>query len=139
MDNDIKINNYWRTELGTEFREKALDMVGGYAETMGEIKNIPEEKKYTATLDLTKTMETILPIGLSCTMTTRETCFVSKIKVYGRLGVGFLGMEKRFKEFVKIFDLHGVEIDKSKICIDSLLYMLDFLDTLNNRKDVNKN
>lgn len=139
MDQDFELNDFWRVELGTEFRDKAIDMVGGYAETMGSIELKRDEKRYVATLDLYKAMETIVPLRLSCNMTTSETHFIAKIKVFGRLTTGLFGMEKRSKEFVKLYDPQDNEIDKSKICIDSLLYALDFLDTLNNRKVVNKN
>ena len=135
MENQVEFGNYWRNELGTEFRKKALEYVGGYAETLGKLNVDQENKVYDAELDINDEMSTIFPLGVSCNLTNRQTCFVARIECKGRLGLGkWHKYDRRIQEHITLIDQLGNEIDNSLICIDSILYLLDFLDTLNNKK-----
>lgn len=135
MENRVEFGNYWRNELGSEFRQKALEYVGGYAETLGKLDVDLENKKYYAEFDINDQMSTIFPLGVSCNLTTRQTCFVARIECRGKLSKGKLNKyDRRVKESILLFDQLGNEIDSNIICIDSILYLLDFLDTLNNKK-----
>lgn len=125
----INFGNYWRNELGTEFRNKALEYVGGYTEKIGEVKINEDGKHYEAILDISDVKDTIFPLGVSCNMTTRETRLVTKIVVKGRIGKGKFNMDRHIVESVSLFDTQDNEIDNKNICIDSLLFMLDFLDS----------
>lgn len=130
MVNDgINFGNYWRNELGTEFRNKALEYVSGYAEKIGDVKINEDGKHYEAILDISDVKDTIFPLGVSYNMTTMETCLVSKIIVKGRIGKGKFNMDKHIVESVALFDTQNKQIENKSICIDSLLFMLDFLDS----------
>ena len=61
-------------------------------------------------------------------MTSMETRLVSKIVVNGRIGKGKLNNGEHIIEKVTIFDIQNNEIKNNDICIDSILFMLDFLD-----------
>ena len=125
----INFGDYWRNELGTEFRNKALEFVGTYAEKMGTIEMSEDNKHYVATLDVSDVKDTIFPLGVSCNMTTRETCLVAKIVAEGRIGRGKFNMDRHIIEKVTLFDTLNKEIQNKDICIDSLLFLLDFLDS----------
>lgn len=125
----INFGDYWRNELGTEFRNKALEFVGTYAEKMGNIEMSDDNKHYVATLDVSDVKDTIFPLGVSCNMTTRETCMVAKIVSEGRIGNGKFNMDRHIIEKVTLFDTQNKEIQNKDICIDSLLFLLDFLDS----------
>lgn len=120
--------NYWRNELGTEFRNKALEYMGNYVEKLGEVNVNDDGKHYEAVLDIIELKDTIFPLGLSCHMTSMETRLVSKIVVNGRIGKGKLNNGEHIIEKVTIFDIQNNEIKNNDICIDSILFMLDFLD-----------
>ena len=125
----INFGNYWRNELGTEFRKTALEYVGGYAEKIGDVKLNDDGKHYEAVLDISDVKDTIFPLGVSCNMTTMETRLVAKIIARGRIGNGKFNMDKHIVESVSLYDIQNNEIDNNNICIDSLLLMLDFLDS----------
>lgn len=125
----INFGDYWRNELGTEFRNKALEFVGTYAEKMGNTEMSEDNKHYVATLDVSGVKDTIFPLGVSCNMTTRETCLVAKIISEGRIGKGKFNMDGHIIEKVALFDIQNNEIQNKDICIDSLLFLLDFLDS----------
>ena len=124
----INFGDYWRNELGTEFRKTVLGYVGGYAEKIGDVKLNDDGKHYEAVLDISDVKDTIFPLGVSCNMTTMETRLVSKIVVNGRIGKGKLNNGEHIIEKVTIFDIQNNEIKNNDICIDSILFMLDFLD-----------
>ena len=124
----IDFGNYWRNELGTEFRNKALEYMGDYVEKFGEVNVNDDGKHYEAVLDIIELKDTIFPLGLSCNMTSMETRLVSKIVVNGRIGKGKLNKGAHIIEKVTIFDIQNNEIKNNDICIDSILFMLDFLD-----------
>ena len=69
----FNFGNYWRNELGTEFRKTALEYIGGYVEKIGEVKLNEDGKHYEAVLDISKVKDTIFPLGTYCNTTTRET------------------------------------------------------------------
>ena len=125
----INFGDYWRKELGTEFRKTALEYVVGYAEKIGEIKINEDGKHYEAVLDISDVKDTIFPLGVSCNMTTRETRLVAKIIVNGRIGKGKFNMGRHIVESVSLYDIQNNKIENKDICIDSLLFMLDFLDS----------
>jgi len=125
----INFGNYWRNKLGTEFRKTALEYVGGYAEKIGDVKLNDDGKHYEAVLDISDVKDTIFPLGVSCNTTTKETRLVAKIIVSGRIGKGKLNMDRYIVESVSLYDIQNNEIDNKDICIDSLLFMLDFLDS----------
>lgn len=125
----INFGNYWRNELGTEFRNTALKYIGDYAEKIGEVKLNEDGKHYEAVLDISDVKDTIFPLGVSCNMTTRETRLVAKIIARGRIGKGKFNMDKHIVESVLLYDTQNKEIDNKNVCIDSLLFMLDFLDS----------
>ena len=119
----INFGDYWRNKLGEEFRHKALDLIGKYAEKIGEVKD-QGNNSYEAVLDISDVKDTIFPLGISCNMTTRETRLIAKIVSRGRItDNGYV------TENVSLFDIQNNEIDNNDICIDSLLFMLDFLDS----------
>lgn len=125
----INFGDYWRKELGAEFRKTVLEYVGGYAEKIGEVKLNDDGKHYEAVLDISDVKDTIFPLGVSCNMTTMETRLVSKIIASGRIGNGKFNMDRHIVESVSLYDIQNNEIDNNNICIDSLLFMLDFLDS----------
>lgn len=118
----INFSDYWRNKLGGEFRHKVLDLIGKYAEKIGEVKD-QGNNSYEAVLDISDVKDTIFPLGVSCNMTTRETRLIAKIISRGKVtDDGYV------TENVSLFDIQNNEIDNNDICIDSLLFMLDFLD-----------
>ena len=125
----INFGDYWRNELGTEFRKTVLGYVGEYAEKIGEVKLNDDGKHYEAVLDISDVKDTIFPLGVSCNMTTMETRLVAKIIARGRIGKGKLNMDRHIVESVSLYDTQNNEIDNNDVCIDSLLFMLDFLDS----------
>jgi hypothetical protein len=125
----INFGDYWRNELGTEFRKTALEYIGGYTEKIGEVKLNEDGKHYEAVLDISDVKDTIFPLGVSCNMTTRETRLVAKIITKGRIGKGKFNMGRHIVESVSLYDIQNNEIENKDICIDSLLFMLDFLDS----------
>ena len=125
----FNFGNYWRNELGTEFRKTALEYIGGYVEKIGEVKLNEDGKHYEAVLDISKVKDTIFPIGVFCDMTTREICLVAKIIARGRIGKGKFNMGRHIIESISLYDIQNNEIDNKDVCIDSLLLMLDFLDS----------
>lgn len=118
----INFGDYWRTKLGEEFRHKVLDLIGKYAEKIGEVKD-QGNNSYEAVLDISDVKDTIFPLGVSCNMTTRETRLIAKI-----ISRGNVTDDGYVTENVSLFDIQNNEIDNNDICIDSLLFMLDFLD-----------
>ena len=125
----INFGDYWRNELGTEFRKTALEYIGGYAEKIGKVKLNEDGKHYEAVLDVSDVKDTILAVGVSCKMTTMETRLVAKIIARGRIGKGKFNMDRHIVESVSLYDIQNNEIDNNDVCIDSLLFMLDFLDS----------
>ncbi len=125
----INFGNYWRNKLGTEFRNTALEYVGGYAEKIGKVKLNEDGKHYEAILDISDVKDTIFPLGVYCNMTTMETRLVSKIIARGRIGKGKFNMDRHIVESVSLYDIQNNEINNKDLCIDSLLFMLDFLDS----------
>ena len=125
----FNFGNYWRNELGTEFRKTALEYIGGYVEKIGEVKLNEDGKHYEAVLDISEVKDTIFPLGIYCNTTTRETRLVSKIITMGRIGKGKFNMGSHIIESVSLYDIQNNEIDNKDVCIDSLLFMLDFLDS----------
>ena len=125
----FNFGNYWRNELGAEFRKTALEYIGGYVEKIGEVKLNEDGKHYEAVLDISKAKDTIFPIGVFCDMTTREICLVAKIIARGRIGKGKFNMGRHIIESISLYDIQNNEIDNKDVCIDSLLLMLDFLDS----------
>ena len=125
----FNFGNYWRNELGTEFRKTALEYIGGYVEKIGEVKLNEDGKHYEAVLDISKVKDTIFPIGVFCDMTTRKICLVAKIIARGRIGKGKFNMGRHIIESISLYDIQNNEIDNKDVCIDSLLLMLDFLDS----------
>ena len=129
MINDVvNFGNYWRNKLGTEFRKTALEYVGGYAEKIGEVKLNEDGKHYDAVLDISDVKNTIFPLGISCNIITRETILVAKIIVRGKIGKGKSNKDIHIIESVSMYDIQNKKIDNKNVCIDSLLFMLDFLD-----------
>ena len=129
MINDaVNFGNYWRNKLGTEFRKTALEYIGGYAEKIGEVKIDEDGKHYDAVLDISDVKDTIFPLGISCNLTTREIILVAKIIVKGKIGNGKSNKDIHIIESVLLYDIQNKEIDNKDVCIDSLLFMLDFLD-----------
>lgn len=129
MINDaVNFGNYWRNKLGTEFRKTALEYIGGYAEKIGEVKIDEDGKHYDAVLDISDVKDTIFPLGISCNLTTREIILVAKIIVKGKIGNGKSNKDIHIIESVSMYDIQNKEIDNKDVCIDSLLFMLDFLD-----------
>ena len=129
MINDVvNFGNYWRNKLGTEFRKTALEYVGGYAEKIGEVKLNEDGKHYDAVLDISDVKDTIFPLGISCNITTREIILVAKIIVRGKIGKGKSNKDIHIIESVSMYDIQNKKIDNKNVCIDSLLFMLDFLD-----------
>ena len=125
----FNFGNYWRNELGTEFRKTALKYIGDYAEKIGDVKLNEDGKHYEAILDISDVKDTIFPLGISCNMITRETRLVAKIIARGRIGKGKFNMGRHVVESVSLYDIQNNEIDNKNVCIDSLLFMLDFLDS----------
>ena len=125
----INFGDYWRNELGTELRNKALEFIGTYAEKMGTTEMSEDNKHYVSTLDVSDVKDTIFPVGISCNMTTRQTRLVAKIVAEGRIGKGKFNMGRHIIEKVSLFDIQNNEIQNKDICIDSLLFLLDFLDS----------
>ena len=129
MINDVaNFGNYWRNKLGNEFRNTALEYIGGYAEKIGKVKIDEDGKHYDAVLDISDVKNTIFPIGISCNITTREISLVAKIIVRGRIEKGKFNKDIHIIESVLLYDIQNKEIDNKDVCIDSLLFMLDFLD-----------
>ena len=129
MINDaVNFGNYWRNKLGTEFRKTALEYIGGYAEKIGETKINEDGKHYDAVLDISDVKDTIFPLGISCNITTREIILVAKIIVKGKIGKGKFNKDIHIIESVSMYDIQNKKIDNKNVCIDSLLFMLDFLD-----------
>ena len=129
MINDVvNFGNYWRNKLGTEFRKTALEYIGVYTEKIGEVKLNEDGKHYDAVLDISDVKDTIFPLGISCNITTREIILVAKIIVRGKIGKGKLNMDRHIVESVSMYDIQNKKIDNKNVCIDSLLFMLDFLD-----------
>ena len=128
VTDEMNLGNYWRNKLGTEFRKTALEYVGGYAEKIGEVKLNEDGKHYEAVLDISDVKDTIFPLGISCNITTREIILVAKIIVRGKIGKGKLNKDIHIIESVSMYDIQNKKIDNKNVCIDSLLFMLDFLD-----------
>jgi len=125
----FNFDDYWRNKLGTEFRKTALEYIGGYVEKIGDVKINDDGKHYEAVLDISSVKDTIFPLGVYCNLTTMEIRLVSKIIAKGRIGKGKLNMDRHIIESVSLYDIQNNEIDSKYICIDSLLLMLDFLDS----------
>ena len=119
--------DYWRRDLGAEFRDKALEYIGCYAEKNGDVTVSDDKRHYTAVFSINDSMGTIFPLGLSCNMTYMETRFISKIVVEGRIKKG-KHKGTHVIDNVSFLDIHGNKLDKETISIDSILYLLDFLD-----------
>jgi len=128
VTDEMNLGNYWRNKLGTEFRNTALEYIGGYAEKIGEVKTNEDGKHYEAVLDISDVKDTIFPLGISCNLTTREIILVAKIIVKGKIGNGKSNKDIHIIESVLLYDIQNKEIDNKDVCIDSLLFMLDFLD-----------
>ena len=127
--NSVNFGDYWRNELGNEFRNKVLEYVGTYAERLGTTEISEDGRHYVSTLDLSRVKDTIFPIGISCKMMTMETCLVAKIVTEGRIGKGKFNMGSHIIEKVTMLDPQDKVIENDKLCIDSMLYLLDFLDS----------
>lgn len=128
------LGNYWRKELGTEFRNKALEHIGYYVEHIGDFYMCDDNKHYVATFNISEETDTIFPLGISRRITYMENRLISKIEVKGRIGKGKFAMDRHIIEQVSLYDIQNNKIDNSNICIDSLLYLLDFLESKKNNK-----
>ena len=126
---EINFGDYWRNKLGTEFRKTELEYIGGYADKIGKVKINKDGKHYEAVLDISDVKDTIFPLEVSCNMTTMETRLVAKIIARGRIGKGKFNMDRHIVESVSLYDIQNNEIDNNDVCIDSLLFMLEFLDS----------
>ena len=125
--------DYWRKELGSEFRKTALQYIGGYVEKAGVTKVSDDGKTYEAILDINDAMSTIIPVNIACESSTRVVRFVSKIKVEGSIHrTKFKGVKRNHVDNVIIYDNQNDEIEAMTICIDCLLVLLDTLDQLIN-------
>jgi hypothetical protein len=130
---DASVCNYWRKELGSEFRKTALQYVGGYVEKAGKVEIDQDNKTYTAVLDINDVLSTIIPVNIACESSVRVVRFVSKIKVDGTIHrTKFKDVTRKQVEHVTFYDNQNVEIEAMTICIDCLLVLLDTLDQLIN-------
>ena len=132
-----KIRKYWRKELGEQFRGQALEYIAEYINKIGSVTE-GEGASYTSTFMISERMSTILPLGMSCNMTTMETCFVDSISVMGEVVRDKYGLERRVVSEVSLIDPQGNRIDTGEVCIDSLLFLLDCLDSFQNKDDEEK-
>ena len=126
---EINFGDYWRNKLGTEFRKTELEYIGGYADKIGKVKINEDGKHYEAVLDISDVKDTIFPLYVYCNMNTIETRLVSKIIASGIIGKGEFNTDTHIVESVSLYDIQNNEIDNKNVCIDSLLLMLDFLDS----------
>ena len=126
---EINFGDYWRNKLGTEFRKTELEYIGGYADKIGKVKINKDGKHYEAVLDISDVKDTIFPLYVYCYMNTIETRLVSKIIASGIIGKGEFNTDTHIVESVSLYDIQNNEIDNKNVCIDSLLLMLDFLDS----------
>ena len=126
---EINFGDYWRNKLGTEFRKTELEYIGGYADKIGKVKINKDGKHYEVVLDISDVKDTIFPIYVYCNMNTIETRLVSKIIASGIIGKGEFNIDTHIVESVSLYDIQNNEIDNKNVCIDSLLLMLDFLDS----------
>ena len=126
---EINFGDYWRNKLGTEFRKTELEYIGGYADKIGKVKINKDGKHYEAVLDISDVKDTIFPIYVYCNMNTIETRLVSKIIASGIIGKGEFNIDTHIVESVSLYDIQNNKIDNKNVCIDSLLLMLDFLDS----------
>lgn len=125
--------NYWRKELGSEFRKTALQYIGGYVEKAGKTTVSEDEKTYESILDINDVLSTIIPVNIACESSTREVRFVSKIKVEGSIHrTKFKDVKRNQVDKVTLYDNQNEEIEAMTICIDCLLVLLDTLDQLIN-------
>ena len=125
--------DYWRKELGSEFRKTALQYIGGYVEKAGVTKVSDDGKTYEAILDINDAMSTIIPVNIACESSTRVVRFVSKIKVEGSIHrTKFKDVSRNHVDNVIIYDNQNEEIEAMTICIDCLIVLLDTLDQLIN-------
>ena len=129
VTDEINLGDYWRNKLGTEFRKTALEYVGGYVDKIGEVKINEDGKHYEAVLDISDVKDTIFPLSVYCDMNTIEKRLVSKIIASGIIGKGEFNTDTHILESVSLYDIQNNEIDNKNVCIDSLLLMLDFLDS----------
>ena len=129
VTDEINFGDYWRNKLGNEFRKTALKYVGGYAEKIGDVKINEDGKHYEAVLDISDAKDTIFPLSVYGNMNTIETRLVSKIIASGIIGKGEFNTDTNIVESVSLYDIQNNEIDNKNVCIDSLLLMLDFLDS----------
>ena len=125
--------NYWRKELGSEFRKTALQYIGGYVEKAGKTNVSKDGKTYESILDINDVLSTIIPVNIACESSTREVRFVSKIKVEGSIyRTKFKDVKRNQVDNVTLYDNQNEEIETMTICIDCLLVLLDTLDQLIN-------
>lgn len=125
--------NYWRKELGSEFRNTALQYIGGYVEKAGKTTVNDDGKTYESILDINEVLSTIIPVNISCESSTRVVRFVSKIKVEGSIHrTKFKDVKRNQVDNVTLYDNQNEEIEAMTICIDCLLVLLDTLDQLIN-------
>ena len=129
VTDEINLGDYWRNKLGNEFRKTAIEYIGGYAYKIGKVKINEDGKHYEAVLDISDVKDTIFPLYVYCNMNTIETRLVSKIIVNGIIGKGEFNTDTHIVESVSLYDIQNNEIDNKNVCIDSLLLMLDFLDS----------
>ena len=129
VTDEINFGDYWRNKLGTEFRKTALKYVGGYADKIGKVKINEDGKHYEVVLDISDVKDTIFPLYVYCNMNTIETRLVSKIIASGIIGKGEFNIDTHIVESVSLYDIQNNEIVNKNVCIDSLLLMLDFLDS----------
>ena len=121
----INFGKNWRTKLGNEFRKTALINIAHYVEDMGDVKINNDDNTYKAILDISRVKNTIFPLDVSYSMTTRETCFIAMIKSTGHIESD----NKLIPEKVTLYDIQGKVVKNSDVCIDSMLYLLDFLES----------
>ena len=125
--------NYWRKELGSEFRKTALQYIGGYVEKAGKTNVSEDGKTYESILDINDVLSTIIPVNIACESSTRVVRFVSKIKVEGSIyRTKFKDVKRNQVDNVTLYDNQNEEIETMTICIDCLLVLLDTLDQLIN-------
>lgn len=101
----------WRDELGKKIRKKILSYIRVLVKQKGEVNG----KGFI--LDLNSEIHTILPLNVSCYSSKRVVVFVSKIRLDGN-------------NVLKFTDIQDKWIDPYVICIDSLLLLLDQLESI---------
>jgi len=121
---ETEISKYWRTELGREFRAKILNKIGMYAENLG-VLDVLDGRKYHASFNLSSVIATIIPLSMSCNMSSRKVSFVAYINVDGHVNKS----GEWIRDNIELFDTQLNKINTDIVCVNSLLILLDCLHT----------